>query len=164
MLVLDVTDEERRASCADPRPPCGRVRTAHRRGRRGLHQLPSRPRSAQQQVAHVHLHLMVRLVVEQLEQQRQLASVLPNSARTPSGRPSPDVPSTSPGRSLAEQYGRPLPRGPLEPFQGISSGAVIYSCPYHTCTRPMLQPATCGKTPEQGAAGARRFARIPGRM
>jgi hypothetical protein len=61
--------------------------------------------------------------------------VLPNSARTPSGRPSPDVPSTSPGRSLAEQYGRPLPRGPLEPFQGIiSSGAFIYSCPYHTCT------------------------------
>ena len=30
-------------------------------------------------VAHVHLHLIVRLVVEQLEQQRQLASVLPNS-------------------------------------------------------------------------------------
>jgi hypothetical protein len=61
--------------------------------------------------------------------------VLPNSARTPSGRPSPDVPSTSPGRSLAEQYGRPLPRGPLEPFQGIiRSGAFIYSCPYHTCT------------------------------
>ena len=54
-------------------------------------------------------------------------------SRTPSGRL--DVPSTSPGRSLAEQYGRPLPRGPLEPFQGIiSSGAFIYSCPYHTCT------------------------------
>ena len=72
-----------------PRPPCGRVRTARRRGRRGLHQLPSRPRSAQQQVAHVHLHLIVRLVVEQLEQQRQLASVLPNrQSRTPAVGPS----------------------------------------------------------------------------
>ena len=50
-----------------------------RRGRRGLHQLPARPRSAQQQVAQVHLHLIVRLVVEQVEQQRQLAFVLPNS-------------------------------------------------------------------------------------
>ena len=74
-VVLNVTDEERRA----PTAVWSRVRTAHRRGRRGLHQLPSRPRSAQQQVAHVHLHLIVRLVVEQLEQQRQLASVLPNS-------------------------------------------------------------------------------------
>ena len=44
-----------------------------------LHQLPARPRSAQHQVAQVHLRLIVRLVVEQVEQQRQLAFVLPNS-------------------------------------------------------------------------------------
>jgi hypothetical protein len=34
---------------------------------------------------------------------------------------------------------------------------------YHA-SKKLLQPATCGKTLEQGAAGARRFARIQGRM
>ena len=42
--------------------------------------------SRQQQVAQVHLHLIVRLVVEQVEQQWQLAFVLPNSRGRAVGR------------------------------------------------------------------------------
>jgi hypothetical protein len=74
--------------------------------------------------------------------------VLPNSARTPSGRPSPDVPSTSPGRSLAEQYGRPLPRGPLEPFQGIKAAVLSFTPALlileECSSRPLWQDAGAG--------------------
>ena len=83
-----------------------------RRGRRGLHQLPARPRSAQQQVAQVHLHLIVRLVVEQVEQQRQLAGVRAaeqSRTRRRSGRL--DVPSINESvtftRRASSTAGRP---------------------------------------------------------
>jgi hypothetical protein len=54
---------------------------SHHRGRGHLNQRSARPRSphAQQQVKHVHLLMVIRPVVQQAEQQRQLEFVLPSN-------------------------------------------------------------------------------------
>ena len=66
--VCEMLDERRRAVADD----------AHEQDRVQHHQLPARPRSLQQQVEHVHPHMVVRLVAQQLEQQRQLEFTLPS--------------------------------------------------------------------------------------
>ena len=52
---------------------------SHHRGRGDLHQRSARPRSPQQQVEHVHLLMVRRLIVQQVEQQRQLEFLLPGN-------------------------------------------------------------------------------------
>ena len=52
---------------------------SHHRGRGDLHQRSARPRSPQQQVEHVHLLMVIRLIVQQVEQQRQLEFLLPGN-------------------------------------------------------------------------------------